>query len=311
MVHPHEIAERTELMRGAGTDEGRSGQEVDDDPDLQPQQLTLRDAPAGTVFGTLVHEVLERVDFAADDLLEQLERECAQRLAYRPMDISAERLAVGLSEAIHAPLGGPLQGYRLRDLTRSDRVDEMDFFLPLGRLRASQMGAELVRTLSPDDPLFGWATALSLSDKSLGGFDLDLHGRLTGSIDLTMRFYDPETGRHRYWVADYKSNRLAEPNGYRGHELMEAMVHHDYPLQAILYLVALHRYLRWRLGNYDPREHLGGAAYLFLRGMDPAGDPHDRNGVAGVAWWTPPTEAILAVDRLLTGSARTAGGTVL
>jgi exodeoxyribonuclease V beta subunit len=224
------------------------------------------------------------------------------------MSITAERLAAGLFEAIHAPLGGPLKGYRLRDLTRQHRVDEMDFFLPLGGLCVREIGSVLVATLGPEDPLVDWAKHLSVSDTSEGGFDLDLRGRLTGSIDLTLRFPDPKTGRNRYWVADYKSNRLLEPNQYRGRELVEAMVHHDYPLQAILYLVALHRYLRWRLRGYDPHEHLGGAAYLFLRGMDPSGDPDHPDGVAGVAWWTPSTEAVLAVDRLLAGSAGGAGG---
>jgi exodeoxyribonuclease V beta subunit len=306
--HGHQIAEQTELMRGAGTDEGRSEPDTEESPDLQPHMPTLRNAPAGTVFGTLVHEVLEHVDFAADDLLEQLEVECAKRLAYRPMNISAERLAAGLCEAIHAPLGGPLRGHRLRDLTRQNRVDEMDFFLPLGELQAREIGAVLTSTLRPEDPLVDWARELSASEKSTAGFDLDLRGRLTGSIDLTLRFPDPATGRDRYWVADYKSNRLIEPNQYRGHELFDAMVHHDYPLQAILYLVALHRYLRWRLRGYDPQEHLGGAAYLFLRGMDPNGDPNHPEGVAGVAWWTPPTEAILEVDRLLAGANGKKGG---
>ena len=40
-----------------------------------------------------------------------------------------------------------------------------------------------------------------------------------------------------------------------------------YPLQALLYTVALHRYLRWRLPGYDPERHLAGVLYLFLRGM--------------------------------------------
>ena len=40
-----------------------------------------------------------------------------------------------------------------------------------------------------------------------------------------------------------------------------------YALQALLYTVALHRYLRWRLTGYDPAEHLGGVLYLFVRGM--------------------------------------------
>ena len=44
-----------------------------------------------------------------------------------------------------------------------------------------------------------------------------------------------------------------------------------YPLQALLYTVALHRYLRWRIPGYDPERILGGALYLFLRGMS---SPH-------------------------------------
>lgn len=299
----HRIAERTELMHGAGTDETESTPSQEQEFSDPPRALELRSAPAGTVFGTLVHEILEHVDFASEDLADQLESECARRLVYRPMDITAQRLAAGLFEAIHAPLGGPLGGHRLRDLTRRDRVDEMDFFLPLGKIRASEIGTVLRNTLSNEDPLLAWAKALAVSDQSGGGFDFDLQGRMTGSIDLTMRFPDPGTGDHRYWVADYKSNRLIEPNSYRGPELIEAMVHHDYPLQAILYLVALHRYLRWRLVGYDPAQHLGGAAYLFLRGMDPDGDPDHPDGVAGVAWWTPSIASILAVDRLLTGRA--------
>ena len=49
--------------------------------------------------------------------------------------------------------------------------------------------------------------------------------------------------------------------------MAEAMLHAHYPLQALLYGVALHRYLRWRQPGYDPERHLGGVLYLFVRGM--------------------------------------------
>jgi exodeoxyribonuclease V beta subunit len=79
-----------------------------------------------------------------------------------------------------------------------------------------------------------------------------------------------------------------------------AMTHRDYPLQAFLYTVALHRYLRWRLaGGYDPSTHLAGSAYLFLRGMTGATDADGHSH--GVSWWRPPTDAVLACDRLLAG----------
>jgi exodeoxyribonuclease V beta subunit len=74
----------------------------------------------------------------------------------------------------------------------------------------------------------------------------------------------------RYWVLDYKSNQLG-PDGraYSPEALDAAMLHHRYDVQAALYLLALHRLLRARLGEaYRPEAQLGGALYLFLRGID-------------------------------------------
>jgi exodeoxyribonuclease V beta subunit len=74
-----------------------------------------------------------------------------------------------------------------------------------------------------------------------------------------------------------------------------------YPLQALLYSVALHRYLRWRMPGYRPTDHLGGVAYLFLRGMTGSGGP--GHGVFG---WAVPPELVRALSDLLDGR-RTAG----
>jgi exodeoxyribonuclease V beta subunit len=43
-----------------------------------------------------------------------------------------------------------------------------------------------------------------------------------------------------------------------------------YALQAHLYVVALHEYLRLRLPAYRYDEHFGGVRYIFLRGLEPA-----------------------------------------
>ena len=73
----------------------------------------------------------------------------------------------------------------------------------------------------------------------------------------------------RYWVLDYKSNALGlEDADYDRDALEAAMAEHRYDVQAALYLLALHRLLRSRLGaDYRPERHLGGAIYLFLRGV--------------------------------------------
>ena len=71
-----------------------------------------------------------------------------------------------------------------------------------------------------------------------------------------------------------------------------------YPLQAVLYSVALHRYLRWRLPGYDPERHLGGVLYLFVRGMS-AAEPVALGGQPCGVWsWRPPAHLVESLSDL-------------
>ena len=147
----------------------------------------------------------------------------------------------------------------------------------------------MAATLPPGDPLAPYAPILA---DELDG--VTLRGWLTGSIDAVFRL--PCADGHRYVLVDYKTNRLHRPDdavpldAYRGARLVEAMVHSHYPLQALLYAVALHRFLAVRLGAaYRPEVHLGGVAYLFLRGM--VGD-----ATAGVFSWQPPVALVTGLD---------------
>jgi exodeoxyribonuclease V beta subunit len=270
-----------------GTDE--RGPEPGDEtaPTAPDDRLPLDGAPAGATFGTLVHGVLERTDFASTDLAAEVHGHAAEALRFRPL-LEPEALVDGLVPALRAPLGGALGGQRLCDLARADRLDELRFDLALADTGSSAIAEVLVRHLDATDPLRPWAEALA------GAPAVDVSGMLTGSIDLVARTGDA------YWLADYKTNRLPHPA--EGPALHRVMADHDYPLQATLYLVALHRYLRWRLAGYDPDHHLLGAAYLFLRAMDPARAASDARGVV---WWRPPTAALLELDHLIaTGSPR-------
>jgi exodeoxyribonuclease V beta subunit len=165
----------------------------------------------------------------------------------------------------------------------------------------TDIGRLMATHLEPGDPLRGWAT-----DLADGVIDISLAGHLTGSIDLVIRIHDDQGGG-RFVVADYKTNALtkyghiASPDDYRPPRLAEAMADHDYPLQAVLYSVALHRYLRWRLPDYVPATHLGGVVYLFLRGMTGPevavshGQPH------GVFNWPVPPALVSSLSDLLDG----------
>jgi exodeoxyribonuclease V beta subunit len=87
---------------------------------------------------------------------------------------------------------------------------------------------------------------------------------LTGIIDLVFEH------QQKFYIVDYKSNFLGgDLQDYRPDRLRQAVLDRRYDLQYLLYTVALHRYLRQRLKDYQYRRHFGGVYYLFLRGMRP------------------------------------------
>ncbi|MGC0362261.1 exodeoxyribonuclease V beta subunit [Rhodococcus sp. 27YEA15] len=250
--------------------------------------------PAGAAFGTLVHEVLEVVDTAAGDLRSEIGTRCAAAVSARAADVDANALA----DALHLVMQTPVGFGTLATVAPSDRLAELDFELPLAggddagsvevTLRA--IAALLRRHLGPDDILSTYADSLDRVES------VPMRGFLTGSIDAVLRIAGPT-----FVIVDYKTNRLGRGDLTAANytrELMAAeMIRSHYPLQALLYSVALHRYLRWRMADYRPERHLGGAQYQFVRGMlgpdSPAG--------CGVFDWKPPAQLVVELSDLLAG----------
>jgi len=118
---------------------------------------------------------------------------------------------------------------------------------------------------------------------------------MTGKIDLVYTVADgPHAGRT--CLLDYKSNRLP---AYDAATLDAAMDDSEYTLQALIYTLALHRWLRFRLGaDYDYDRHFGGVRYLYCRGLDPL-DP----AAPGVHAHVPPRALVESLDALFAGTA--------
>ncbi len=270
--------------------------------------------PSGAAFGSLVHGVLEETDPEAPDLRSELAAHTRTQLQWWPVGVTSEELADALLPSQLTPLGAAASGLRLVDIPMRDRLCELDFEFPLtGGDRPETARPDvhlrdaaplLAAHLPADDPLASYAELLAgaLGDQSLRGY-------LSGSIDVVLRVPgDPaDPHGHRYVVVDYKTNLLGEigvpvTSADYGHgEMAAAMLHSHYPLQALLYSVVLHRYLRWRLPSYRPEAHLGGVLYLFLRGMCGPETPVIDGHVAGVFDWSPPAALVTALSDLLEG----------
>jgi exodeoxyribonuclease V beta subunit len=77
------------------------------------------------------------------------------------------------------------------------------------------------------------------------------------------------------------------------------MAYAHYGLQAVLYTVALHRYLRWRLPDHDPGRDIAGVLYLFLRGMSGADTPAVAGERCGVFAWRPAPALVTELSAVL------------
>lgn len=286
---------------GDGTDEAA----------LRAVPSLLAAMPGGAAVGTLVHQVLEHTDVTGDDRRARLAAAIAEEVRRSAVDVGDhDGLVTGLDAAVTTPLGPVVDDTTLADVALADRLVELEFELPLaggdhptGHVELSAVAALLREHLSPDDPFATYPDRLddpAVADR--------LRGYLTGSIDVVLRLHGSD-GTTRFAIIDLKTNRLGGEDlsawHHRPTALAAAMQRAHHPLQALFYLVALHRYLRWRVAGYDPDHHIAGVAYAFLRGMSGPDTPRVDGQPCGVFAWVPPPGLVAGLSGLLdTGGPR-------
>lgn len=235
--------------------------------------LTPHTFPRGASPGTFLHGLFETLDFNQPPeetwLAEQLQ-----------LAGFGEQWLPMLSDWIGRVLQTPLnqQGIHLAGLTPGRYLVELEFYLPMHQLLTAPA---LDAVMRQHDSLSARAPELNFQQ---------VQGMLKGFIDLVFCW------QGKYYLLDYKSNWLGEESAaYTPQAMAEAMIGHRYDLQYQLYTLALHRYLRHRVADYDYQRHFGGVFYLFLRGMDGSASEN------GVFHHRPSADFVMALDRLFTG----------
>ena len=265
---------------------GRDEPEADPAPDATQPAEAFDARFSGNRFGVVLHAALEEADFGAwrdwqaGDPAPADERgtiETALKAGGYPLDALDDGVAA-LTDLIGQTLTVALpEGLRLCELPPEARRAEIEFQFAL---QPTQVEA-LLRLLHAHGVI-----------RERHGFGLRrvLEGLMTGLIDLTY------THDGRWYVLDYKSNRLPQ---YDAAAMAQAMAHSEYDLQALIYTLALHRWLRFRLGAaYDYARDFGGLRYLFCRGLDAT-----RTDSPGVHAQRFAPELIYALDALFAGAA--------
>ncbi|PLE83248.1 exodeoxyribonuclease V subunit beta [Klebsiella pneumoniae] len=245
--------------------------EVVEEPQLTPHQF-----PRGAAPGTFLHSLFEELDFTQP----VPEGWMAEKLQLSGFDAQwAPVLTDWLGGVLKTRLPGP--DIALNQLASRDKQVEMAFYLPIAQLLTAERLDALIRQY---DPLSADTPPLDFRQ---------VRGMLKGFIDLVFRH------EGRYYLLDYKSNWLGEDReAYTRPAMEQAMRAHRYDLQYQLYSLALHRYLRHRLADYDYDRHFGGVIYLFLRGMD------GQEGGQGIFTTRPVRPLIDGLDKLFAGETQ-------
>lgn len=91
-------------------------------------------------------------------------------------------------------------------------------------------------------------------------------GYITGFIDLLFRIPLEEGSKEfKYFILDWKSNYL---DNYSFENIDKSMKDSGYDIQADLYELAVHRWLKNHIANYNSNIHFGGCIYTYLRGVN-------------------------------------------
>lgn len=221
--------------------------------------------PKGANAGEFLHNIFEHIDYQYSTKWLDVVKNSGQKYG---VDVKEED-EEGYKQFIEHILHVKLNDFSLVDTYRNKRINELEFLFNFSVLDKKRL-CEIIPELELD-------------------YVLDIKGIFTGFIDL---FFEH---KGKYYILDWKSNHLGKSLGnYKGEDLRSAIVDNNYHLQYHLYALAVHRFLKQRISDYTYERYVGGAFYLFLRGIR-------SNETSGVYFDAIPEERVLEMDKLFRG----------
>lgn len=216
----------------------------------------------GARAGSFMHQVFEDVIFLestnSDQIIEELLKVYGFELTWK--DVIQKMLNDSLNHVLKDDI-------QLKNIPESELIKEMEFFFPLNHLKSNRLFG-LINNSDSDNT------------SSISGF-------MKGFIDLIFQY------NGKYYILDYKSNHLGSSTlDYNAEALENEIISASYNIQYHIYTLALHRFLKLRIKDYEYEKDFGGVFYLFVRGLDP------RKAESGVYFDKPSNNIINQMDDL-------------
>lgn len=254
-IDPHSIKiDKESRSQSEGTDENDNLHKEDDNSNSNIED-TL---PGGAIMGDIFHKILESVDFKEfanlkedakikegseiDNIIsDAIQKYPLGYTKYNRDEVKVNDLKKIIFKMLINTLNAKLDetSFKLSDLSKSDRLNEVEFYYPFPKA---------------DDH----STSVSSTSQSPIGDTKFSDGFIHGYIDMIFKKDE------KYYLLDWKSSRYEH---YHGEEFTNK-VKEQYGMQYKLYSIALIRYLKDRITNFDYDKHFGGVYYIYIRGMN-------------------------------------------
>jgi exodeoxyribonuclease V beta subunit len=236
---------------------------------VEPKERSVFTFPRGATAGTAIHKLFEDETFSFRGVQEKDYSKLISNVLTRfGFDEEWEEVAATMMENVAL---ASIPGLQLSEVGKEDQLREMEF---------------LFQTVNADADMLYPVIRQGRKGHESGNPD----GFMTGFIDLIVR----QNGQ--YFILDYKSNHLGDHiDDYNSERLKEEIEANGYDLQYHLYTVALVKFLKKRVPDFDYDKHFGGVAYLFVRGMQ-------KGEESGVWFHKPDREVIKNLNDFLGGN---------
>ncbi|QJC31829.1 exodeoxyribonuclease V subunit beta [Enterobacteriaceae endosymbiont of Donacia tomentosa] len=228
--------------------------------------------PIGKNIGIMIHNILEKLDFTKPILKSFIKKELIKNNISSHWHIVVTNW---FNNILTHSLG--TEKIILNKINIENRKTEFEFYLSIKKILSITKLNKIIfkyDNISHNLP--------KLTFEKIKGF-------LTGVIDLIFCW------KNKYFIIDYKSNWLGFNNkSYKKKYIEQNICQNRYDIQYQFYVLALHKYLKFRIKDYNYETHFGKILYLYIRGIDKI--KNNQNGI----WETRPSIKLISkLDKLL------------
>ncbi len=261
-------------IKSSASEKGTPRERVEHDEGLE--NFIFNEFPKGAKAGSILHLILERIDFTETDP-EKWMPVISEALDFYRLKGGRERQVTRILEwighllSVDLTVGG--ETFKLNQVGPQDLIPEFEFDFRLGEFEVGTLA-----TAAGDIPV--------KVNQGMG----TLRGIMNGKMDLFFR----KNGK--YYILDWKSNHLGGTlEDYGSEQVRTAMEESNFNLQYLIYTVAARKYLATRIPTFDYERDFGGVIYLFMRGVR-------REGNTGLFFEKVPTDVLHRVDGIFSES---------